>query len=74
MHQLTFVTQLFYEKSRNELYIAAVKVVDHVSFPGELFEVKTVIYTPASFLFFGLYMVQDTEMEIFVYADDKLEA
>lgn len=87
LKQLTYVPQVFYLKSANTLEMLAVKVVDDVLFAGpvstvkkviekikKVYELGTIVYGPAAFLFFGLHIVQDDTMEIFVHADDKLDA
>lgn len=79
--------QVFYLESEGNLILVAVKVVDDVLLAGSIpivrnmvddikkvYELGTIVYGPSAFLFFGLHIVQDDCMEIFVHADDKLEA
>lgn len=79
LKQLTFVPQVFYLESEikvvvDELLAGSIPIarnmVDDIK---KVYELGTIVYGLSAFLFFGLHIVQDDSMEIFVHADDKLE-
>ena len=84
--QSRFVPQLFF--SRKEcINILAVKIVDDVLITGKLpdiqkfvskvkekYELGTVVYGPGDFSFFGLQVIQESDMSITIHGDEKLNS
>ena len=86
LSQSCFVPQLFYQFCNNQLDVMAVKIVDDVLITGrgrkiedfssavkQKYEVGTVVFGTGSFVFYGLQIIQDTDMSIIIHGDGKLE-
>ena len=78
---------MFFSKKNGSIEIVAVRIVDDVLITGETssvqkfirdvkckYELGTVVYGPTEFLFFGLQVIQDSDMAISIHGDCKLSA
>ena len=85
MKQLVYVPQLFYKRGvGGDLQVVAVEIVDDVLFTVKNaieqlianiqsnYELGTVVYGPATFLFYGLQICQDTDYSITLQGDEKI--
>ena len=85
--QSRFIPQLFYRKVNGNLQLIAVRIVDDVLLAGENSTAQVLINSmkeryrlgrvfngPGAFLFFGLHIIQDSDMNFMFHGDTKLHA
>lgn len=87
LKQLVYVPRLFYKSNASGMMqLAAVKIVDDVLFARDIdvirdtiaqtqkqYELGNVVYGPGSFYFFGLMICQDSDHNIKIHADEKID-
>ena len=84
---MKYVPQVFFIRTESDLRALDVKIVDNILFCGgrefieniigrmqASYKLRTVLYGPATFLYYGLRISQDADYTSTIHADEKLQS